>query len=59
MPIGIYCNAHMRYSKGTQQDDSDIEKLLGKKVDVLTPAGIKSIRIKKVANNIKNSIKYV
>jgi len=26
-----------------------IEKVLGKKVDILTPAGIKSIRVKKVA----------
>ncbi len=36
-----------------------IEKILGKKVDILTPAGIKSIRIKKVAEDIKKSIIYV
>lgn len=36
-----------------------IEKILGKKVDILTPAGIKSIRIKKVAEDIKESIVYV
>lgn len=33
-----------------------IEKVLGKKVDILTPAGIKSIRVKKVAEDIKKSI---
>ena len=74
--IGIFGS----YSKGTQQDDSDIdlmveferpiglkfielsdhiEKVLGKKVDILTPAGIKSIRIKEVAEDIKKSIAYV
>ena len=36
-----------------------IENLLGKKVDILTPAGIKSIRVKEVAENIKESIVYV
>lgn len=36
-----------------------IEKALGKKVDILTPAGIKSIRVKKVAEDIKKSIVYV
>ncbi len=36
-----------------------IEKALGKKVDILTPAGIQSIRIKKVAEDIKKSIVYV
>jgi predicted nucleotidyltransferase len=36
-----------------------IESKLGKKVDILTPAGIKSIRIKKVAEDIKKSIVYV
>ncbi len=36
-----------------------IENLLGKKVDILTPAGIKSIRVKEVAENIKKSIVYV
>ncbi|MCX9083762.1 MAG: nucleotidyltransferase family protein [Candidatus Methanoperedens sp.] len=36
-----------------------IENLLGKKVDILTPAGINSIRVKEVAENIKKSIVYV
>jgi predicted nucleotidyltransferase len=36
-----------------------MEKLLGKKVDILTPAGIKSIRVKEVAENIEKSIVYV
>ncbi len=36
-----------------------IEKALGKKVDILTPAGINSIRVKKVAEDIKKSIVYV
>ena len=29
-----------------------LKKILGKKVDILTPAGIKSIRVKKVAEDI-------
>ncbi len=36
-----------------------IEMVLGKKVDILTPAGIKSIRVKKVAEDIRKSIVYV
>lgn len=32
-----------------------IEKVLGKKVDILTPAGLKSIRVKKVAEDIKRA----
>ncbi len=36
-----------------------IEKLLGKKTDILTPAGVKSIRIKKIAEDIKKGIVYV
>ncbi len=36
-----------------------IENLIGKKVDILTPGGIKSIRVKKVAEDIKKSIVYV
>ena len=36
-----------------------LEGLLGTKVDILTPAGIKSIRIDKVAGNITESIVYV
>ncbi|MCK4798348.1 MAG: nucleotidyltransferase family protein [Spirochaetes bacterium] len=36
-----------------------IEKTLGKKADILTPAGINSIRIKNVADDIKRNTIYV
>ncbi len=36
-----------------------IEKALGRKVDILTPVGIESLRVKKVAEDIKKSIVYV
>ena len=36
-----------------------LEKLFGRKVDILTPEGIRSIRIKRVAENIKRSVRYV
>lgn len=36
-----------------------LEKLLGQRVDVLTPTGIENIRIKSVAQNIRQSIEYV
>jgi len=36
-----------------------LEELLGKKVDVITKDGLKSIRIKNVAENIKKSLVYV
>ncbi|MBA7677773.1 hypothetical protein ES703_86037 [subsurface metagenome] len=36
-----------------------LERLLGRRVDILTPAGIESIRIERVAKNIKESIVYV
>jgi len=36
-----------------------IEKLLGRKVDILTPAGIESIRVKRVARDITKSIVYI
>jgi predicted nucleotidyltransferase len=36
-----------------------LEHLLGRKVDVLTPAGIKGIRIERVARSISQSIVYV
>lgn len=35
-----------------------LEKLFGKKVDVLTPEGVEGIRIKEVAENIKKSVVY-
>jgi len=36
-----------------------IENLLGRKIDILTPAGIQSIRVKQVAEEIRKSIEYV
>jgi len=35
-----------------------MEKILGKKTDILTPDGIKGIRIEKVARDVKESIVY-
>jgi len=36
-----------------------LEQVLGRKVDILTPAGIQSIRIKRIAQEIKESMVYV
>jgi len=36
-----------------------LEKLLGRRVDILTPEGIRSIRVKKVAEDIERSVRYV
>ena len=36
-----------------------LENLFGRKVDILTPEGIRSIRVKKVAEDIKRSLVYV
>ncbi|MFQ5614136.1 MAG: nucleotidyltransferase family protein [Anaerolineae bacterium] len=36
-----------------------LEHLLGKKVDVLTPAGLQGIRVARVAEDITESIVYV
>ena len=36
-----------------------LENLLGRKVDLLTPAGIQNIRIERVAQSITQSIVYV
>jgi len=36
-----------------------LERLLGRKLDVLTPAGIQGIRIARVAKSIAESIVYV
>jgi len=36
-----------------------LEKLLRRKVDVITPCGLKSIRIKKIRDHIKKEIIYV
>ncbi len=36
-----------------------IEKLLGRKADILTLPGVSSIRVKKISKDIKKSIVYV
>ncbi len=36
-----------------------LERLFKKKVDILTPAGVKGIRVKSVAKSIKKSLIYV
>ncbi len=36
-----------------------LESLLGRKVDILTPAGLESIRIPSVANEIRETVVYV
>lgn len=36
-----------------------LEQLLGRKVDVLTPAGVDGIRVKRVARDIAETIIYV
>jgi uncharacterized protein len=36
-----------------------LEELLGKPVDILTPAGLQGIRIESIAERIKESIVYV
>lgn len=36
-----------------------LEKVLGKKTDILTPDGIKGIRIKKIARDIERDVIYV
>ncbi len=36
-----------------------LEKLLGKKVDLITPAGLDSIRNDRIREEIKRSIRYV
>ena len=37
----------------------ELESLLGRKVDVLTPSSIENIRVRKVANQIKRELTYV
>jgi len=37
----------------------DLEKLLGRKVDILTPDGMNSIRVPSVAKNIRETTVYV
>ncbi len=36
-----------------------LEKILGKKIDILTPTGIRAIRIKQIAKDIEENIIYV
>lgn len=36
-----------------------LEDLFGRKVDILTPEGVRSIRVKKVAENIERDVIYV
>jgi hypothetical protein len=36
-----------------------LEKILDKKVNVLTPQGVESIRVPKVSQTIKRSVRYV
>jgi len=36
-----------------------LEKRLGRKIDVLTPGGVATIRQKKIANDIRRSLIYV
>lgn len=36
-----------------------LEKKIGRKTDILTPGGIKGIRIKRIAEDIKRSLLYV
>ena len=45
----------MRFNKFTEY----LEKILGKKTDVLTHAGIKGIRINRIAKDIEENIVYV
>jgi predicted nucleotidyltransferase len=36
-----------------------LEQVLGRKVDILTPAGLRSIRVKQIAREIEESVVYV
>jgi uncharacterized protein len=37
----------------------DLERLFGRKVDILTPKGLESIRVKSIAESIRKSLAYV
>lgn len=37
----------------------DLERLFGRKVDILTPQGLESIRVKEIAEGIRKSLAYV
>lgn len=36
-----------------------LERLFGRKVDILTPAGLNSIRVRRIAESIRKSLAYV
>src|SRR5262249_10533710 len=36
----------------------DLERLFGRKVDILTPPGLESIRVKAIAENIRKTLAY-
>jgi uncharacterized protein len=37
----------------------DLERLFGRKVDILTPRGLDSIRVKSIAESIRKTLAYV
>ena len=37
----------------------DLERLFGRKVDILTPQGVESIRVKGIAESIRTTLAYV
>jgi predicted nucleotidyltransferase len=37
----------------------DLERLFGRKVDILTPQGLESIRVKSIAESIRQTLSYV
>jgi len=37
----------------------DLERLFGRKVDILTPPGLESIRVKSIAQSIRKALAYV
>ena len=37
----------------------DLERLFGRKVDILTPQGLESIRVKRIAESIRKALAYV
>jgi hypothetical protein len=37
----------------------DLEQLFGRKVDILTPQGLESIRVKSIAESIRKTLAYV
>jgi predicted nucleotidyltransferase len=37
----------------------DLERLFGRKVDILTPQGLESIRVKGIAESIRKTLAYV